>query len=117
MHPFNRDFVPPRSSGDTNQMSNPSRPVSSVSTGPNSFGSGFVDYNQHQTGFMNLLNHPSHGTQIYTIGTRIKNGRNLVVSSLRLSTSIRLATTRARRRPGYTTGRRGGATKHKQTQP
>ncbi|MFS7919384.1 hypothetical protein Hanom_Chr03g00212081 [Helianthus anomalus] len=58
MHPFNRGFIPPRSSADTNQTSNPSRPVSSVPTRPTPYGSGFVDYNQHQTGFMNLLKKP-----------------------------------------------------------
>ncbi|MFS7972015.1 hypothetical protein Hanom_Chr09g00839641 [Helianthus anomalus] len=72
MHPFNRSFVTPRSSADTSQTSNPSRRVSPVPTRSTLFGSGFVDYNQHQTAFMNLLNHPSHGTQNYTVGTQIK---------------------------------------------
>ncbi|MFS8027315.1 hypothetical protein Hanom_Chr16g01497281 [Helianthus anomalus] len=58
MHPFNRGFIPPRYSADTNQTSNPSRPVSPVPTRPISYRSGFVNYNQHQTGFMNLLNQP-----------------------------------------------------------
>ncbi|MFS7908955.1 hypothetical protein Hanom_Chr01g00089171 [Helianthus anomalus] len=58
MHSFNRGFVPLRSSADMNQTSNPSRPVSQVPTRPTPFGSSFVDYNQHQTGFMNLLKQP-----------------------------------------------------------
>ncbi|MFS7922363.1 hypothetical protein Hanom_Chr03g00248221 [Helianthus anomalus] len=53
MHPFNRDFVPPRSSADTNQTSNP---VSPVPTRRTPYASGFVEYNQ--TGFINLLNQP-----------------------------------------------------------
>ncbi|KAM0064251.1 putative glutathione transferase [Helianthus debilis subsp. tardiflorus] len=52
MNPFNRGFIPPRSSG------NPTRPVAPVPTRPNPFGSGFVDYNQQSPGFMNLLNQP-----------------------------------------------------------
>ncbi|XP_021985354.1 uncharacterized protein LOC110881385 [Helianthus annuus] len=58
MHPFNRDFIPPRSSADPNQSGNPTRPVSPVPTRPNPFGSGFLDYNQQSPGFMNLLNQP-----------------------------------------------------------
>ncbi|MFS8009100.1 hypothetical protein Hanom_Chr14g01280541 [Helianthus anomalus] len=58
MHPFNRDFIPPRSSADRNQSGNPTRPVSPVPTRPTPFGSGFVDYNQQNTGFINLLNQP-----------------------------------------------------------
>ncbi|MFS8007840.1 hypothetical protein Hanom_Chr14g01265681 [Helianthus anomalus] len=38
-----------------NQTSNPSHPVSPI---PTPHGSGFVEYNQHQTGFMCLLNQP-----------------------------------------------------------
>ncbi|MFS7960738.1 hypothetical protein Hanom_Chr08g00706571 [Helianthus anomalus] len=34
MHPFNRSFVPLRSSADTNQTSNPSHPVYPVPTRP-----------------------------------------------------------------------------------
>ncbi|KAF5801844.1 putative No apical meristem-associated domain-containing protein [Helianthus annuus] len=52
MNPFNRGFIPPRSSG------NPTRPVAPVPTRPNPFGSGFLDYNQQSPGFMNLLNQP-----------------------------------------------------------
>ncbi|MFS7902771.1 hypothetical protein Hanom_Chr01g00015201 [Helianthus anomalus] len=58
MHHFNHSFIPPRSSADMNQSSNPSRPVSLVPTRPTPFESGCVDFNQHQTGFMNLLNQP-----------------------------------------------------------
>ncbi|KAJ0812131.1 putative glutathione transferase [Helianthus annuus] len=58
MHPFNRGFIPPRSSADPNQSGNPTRPVSPVPTRPNPFGSGFLDYNQQSPGFMNLLNQP-----------------------------------------------------------
>ncbi|MFS8022322.1 hypothetical protein Hanom_Chr16g01438121 [Helianthus anomalus] len=49
MYRYNRGFVPSRSSVDTNQMTNPSQPVSPVPTRPN---------NQNQSGFMNLLNQP-----------------------------------------------------------
>ncbi|MFS7894743.1 hypothetical protein Hanom_Chr00s001991g01690611 [Helianthus anomalus] len=41
-----------------NQMSNPSSPVSPIPIRSTPFGSGFVDYNQHQTGFLNLFNQP-----------------------------------------------------------
>ncbi|MFS8032751.1 hypothetical protein Hanom_Chr17g01561371 [Helianthus anomalus] len=58
MQPFNRSFIPPHSSADPNQSSNPTRPVSPVLTRPTSYGSGFVDFNQHNTGFMILLNQP-----------------------------------------------------------
>ncbi|MFS7987111.1 hypothetical protein Hanom_Chr11g01018531 [Helianthus anomalus] len=58
MYPFNRGFVPSCSCADTNQTSNSCRLVSPAPTRPTPFGSGFVDYNQHQTGFMNLLNQP-----------------------------------------------------------
>ncbi|XP_022032055.1 uncharacterized protein LOC110933125 [Helianthus annuus] len=58
MNPFNRGFIPPRSSADTNQSGNPTRPVAPVPTRPNPFGSGFLDYNQQSPGFMNLLNQP-----------------------------------------------------------
>ncbi|XP_021988656.1 uncharacterized protein LOC110885283 [Helianthus annuus] len=58
MHPFNRGFIPLRSSADPNQSGNPTRPVSPVPTRPSPFGSGFLDYNQQSPGFMNLLNQP-----------------------------------------------------------
>ncbi|XP_022032816.1 uncharacterized protein LOC110933925 [Helianthus annuus] len=58
MNPFNRSFIPPRSSADPNQSGNPTRPVAPVPTRPNPFGSGFLDYNQQSPGFMNLLNQP-----------------------------------------------------------
>ncbi|KAJ0862590.1 hypothetical protein HanRHA438_Chr12g0551021 [Helianthus annuus] len=58
MHLFNRSFIPPRSSADPNQSGNPTRPVSPVPTRPKPFGSGFLDYNQQNPGFMNLLNQP-----------------------------------------------------------
>ncbi|KAJ0890123.1 hypothetical protein HanRHA438_Chr09g0420231 [Helianthus annuus] len=58
MHPFNRGFIPPHSSADPNQSGNPTRPVSPILTRPTPFRSGFVDYNQQNTGFMNLLNQP-----------------------------------------------------------
>ncbi|MFS7894589.1 hypothetical protein Hanom_Chr00s001829g01688111 [Helianthus anomalus] len=41
-----------------NQMSNPSSPVSPIPIRSTPFGSGFVDYNQHQTEFLNLFNQP-----------------------------------------------------------
>ncbi|KAJ0927953.1 hypothetical protein HanRHA438_Chr04g0188721 [Helianthus annuus] len=56
MHPFNRGFIPPRSSADPNQSGNPTRPVSPVPPRPNPFGSGFLDDNQQNPGFTNLLN-------------------------------------------------------------
>ncbi|MFS7971845.1 hypothetical protein Hanom_Chr09g00837641 [Helianthus anomalus] len=58
MHPHSRGFVPPHSSVDTNQTSNPSQPISPVPTRPTPYGTGFVEYNQNQTGFMNLLYQP-----------------------------------------------------------
>ncbi|MFS8013165.1 putative No apical meristem-associated domain-containing protein [Helianthus anomalus] len=58
MHPFNRGFIPPRSSVDPNQSDNPTCSVAPVPTRPNPFGSGFLDYNQQSPGFMNLLNQP-----------------------------------------------------------
>ncbi|MFS7994533.1 hypothetical protein Hanom_Chr12g01107191 [Helianthus anomalus] len=61
MYPYNRSFVPPRSNADMNQTTNPSQPVSPVPTRPTPYSSDFVEYNQNQTGFMNLLNHPLTG--------------------------------------------------------
>ncbi|MFS7971999.1 hypothetical protein Hanom_Chr09g00839431 [Helianthus anomalus] len=58
MQPFNRGFIHPLPSADPNQNSNPTRPVSPVPTRPNPYGSGFVDFNQHNTRFMNPLNQP-----------------------------------------------------------
>ncbi|KAJ0582499.1 hypothetical protein HanHA300_Chr04g0152911 [Helianthus annuus] len=58
MQPFNRSFIPPSSSADPNQSSNPTRPVSPVPTRATPYGSGFVDFNRYNTGFMNLLNQP-----------------------------------------------------------
>ncbi|MFS7988182.1 hypothetical protein Hanom_Chr11g01031661 [Helianthus anomalus] len=58
MQPFNRGFIPLRSSADPNQSSNPTHPVSPVPTRPTPYGSGFVDFKQHNTGLMNLLNQP-----------------------------------------------------------
>ncbi|MFS7992267.1 hypothetical protein Hanom_Chr12g01080341 [Helianthus anomalus] len=72
MHPFNCGFIPARSSVDLNQSGNPTHPVSPVPTRPTSFGSGFLDYNQQNLGFMNLLNNRYHGTRISTGGTQIK---------------------------------------------
>ncbi|MFS8024421.1 hypothetical protein Hanom_Chr16g01463061 [Helianthus anomalus] len=42
MHPHNRGFVPPRSSADTNQTTNPSQPASLASTRLTPYGSGFT---------------------------------------------------------------------------
>ncbi|MFS8022195.1 hypothetical protein Hanom_Chr16g01436611 [Helianthus anomalus] len=56
MYSYNCGFVPRCSSADTNQTTNPSQHVSLVPTRPTP--SGFVKYNQNQTGFMNLLNQP-----------------------------------------------------------
>ncbi|MFS7926766.1 hypothetical protein Hanom_Chr04g00300981 [Helianthus anomalus] len=56
MQPFNRGCIPPRSSADPNQSHNSTCPVSPVPTRPTPFGFGFVDFNQHNSGFMNLLN-------------------------------------------------------------
>ncbi|MFS8033770.1 hypothetical protein Hanom_Chr17g01573461 [Helianthus anomalus] len=58
-HPYQR-YLQPQSSADTNQTTNPSQPVSPVPTQPTPwpYGSSFVEYNQNQTGFMNLLNQP-----------------------------------------------------------
>ncbi|XP_021999628.2 uncharacterized protein LOC110896888 [Helianthus annuus] len=58
MNPFNRGFIPPRSSADPNQSGNHTRPVAPVPTRPNPFGSGFLDYNQQSPVLMNLLNQP-----------------------------------------------------------
>ncbi|MFS7897451.1 hypothetical protein Hanom_Chr00s009205g01742521 [Helianthus anomalus] len=58
MYPYNRGFVPSRSSVDKNQMTNPSQLVSPIPTRPTPYESGFVEYNQNQTNFMNLLNQP-----------------------------------------------------------
>ncbi|MFS7913131.1 hypothetical protein Hanom_Chr02g00138221 [Helianthus anomalus] len=58
MQPLNRGFIPPRSSAESNQSSNHTRPVSPVPTRPTPYESGFVDFNQHNTGFMNQLNQP-----------------------------------------------------------
>ncbi|MFS8025424.1 hypothetical protein Hanom_Chr16g01474791 [Helianthus anomalus] len=58
MQPFNHSLITPRSSADPNQSSNPTRPVSPVPTRPTPYGFGFVDFNQHNTGFLNLLNQP-----------------------------------------------------------
>ncbi|MFS8007295.1 putative HIT-like domain-containing protein [Helianthus anomalus] len=50
--------VPPQFSGDPNQMNAPKQPVAPVPTRPTAYGTRFIDYNQYQTGFMNLLNQP-----------------------------------------------------------
>ncbi|MFS7994418.1 hypothetical protein Hanom_Chr12g01105871 [Helianthus anomalus] len=61
MHLYNHGFIPPRSNVDTNQTTNPSHPVSPVPTRHTPYGFGFVDYDQPQTRFMNLLNQPLSG--------------------------------------------------------
>ncbi|MFS8003349.1 hypothetical protein Hanom_Chr13g01212951 [Helianthus anomalus] len=58
MYIYNRGFVPPRSSGDPNQPNTSNQPGALVPTQPAAYGTGFVEYNQHPTGFMNLLNQP-----------------------------------------------------------
>ncbi|MFS7969167.1 hypothetical protein Hanom_Chr09g00805981 [Helianthus anomalus] len=58
MYPYNRGFVPPQSSGNLNQTNTPNQLVAPVSTRLTAYGTGFVEYNHNQTGFMNLLNQP-----------------------------------------------------------
>ncbi|KAJ0797821.1 hypothetical protein HanPI659440_Chr04g0178111 [Helianthus annuus] len=110
MQPFNRSFIPPRSSADPNQSSNPTRPVSSVPTRPAPYGPDFVDFNRYNTGFMNLFEPTTlMGSESIRLEPESKHGRNGVVSSIRIGTSIRLPTTRARGCSGNTTGSRGDA--------
>ncbi|MFS7979295.1 hypothetical protein Hanom_Chr10g00925661 [Helianthus anomalus] len=45
VYPYNCGFVPPCSSADTNQTTNPSQPVSPVPTRPTPYRSDFVEYN------------------------------------------------------------------------
>ncbi|MFS8024574.1 hypothetical protein Hanom_Chr16g01464811 [Helianthus anomalus] len=58
MYPYNCGFVPPRSSGDSNQKNAPNQPFAPVPTRLTAYGARFVEYNQNKTGFMNLLNQP-----------------------------------------------------------
>ncbi|MFS7962739.1 hypothetical protein Hanom_Chr08g00730091 [Helianthus anomalus] len=58
MYPYNQSFVPPRSSSGPNQTNAPSQPVAPVPTRPIAYRIGFVEYNDYQTEFMNLLNQP-----------------------------------------------------------
>ncbi|MFS7955899.1 hypothetical protein Hanom_Chr07g00648171 [Helianthus anomalus] len=116
MHPFNCGFIPPRSSADTNQTSNPSCPVSPVPTRPTPYGSGFVDFNQHQTGFMNLLNQPiSWDPNLYGWNPNQNMdgmGPSQVFGSAQ---AFGLATMRARGRSGYTTGNIGDGKRKNKT--
>ncbi|KAM0070702.1 hypothetical protein Hdeb2414_s0001g00016211 [Helianthus debilis subsp. tardiflorus] len=58
MYPYNLGSVPPRSSGNPNQTNARNQPVALVPTLPTTYGTWFVEYNQNQSGFMNLLNQP-----------------------------------------------------------
>ncbi|MFS7891821.1 hypothetical protein Hanom_Chr00s000389g01641651 [Helianthus anomalus] len=58
MYPYNRGYLPSRSSGNPNQMNATNQPVAPVPTRPTAYGTAFVEYNHKQTGFMNLLNQP-----------------------------------------------------------
>ncbi|MFS7928985.1 hypothetical protein Hanom_Chr04g00327211 [Helianthus anomalus] len=58
MYPYNPAFIPPRSSGDPNQTNARNQPVALVPTHTAAYGTGVVEYNQNQSGFINLLNQP-----------------------------------------------------------
>ncbi|KAM0000987.1 hypothetical protein Hdeb2414_s0001g00038291 [Helianthus debilis subsp. tardiflorus] len=90
MHPFNRGFIPPRSSADPNQSGNPTRPVSPVPTRPNPFGSGFLDYKSTKSRVHESFEPTAIiGLESLRVEPESKHRWNGAVSSVRVGSSFR----------------------------